>query len=52
VDKVEHKSAKTDIPFALRRGTIGQVTTHLRQLRPRKCAAEDELAANEAGLAR
>ena len=28
VDQVEAKSIKRDIPFALRRGTIGQVTTH------------------------
>jgi hypothetical protein len=28
VDKVEDKSIKRDIPIALRRGTIGQVTTH------------------------
>ncbi len=28
VDKVKDKSIKRDIPFALRRGTIGQVTTH------------------------
>jgi hypothetical protein len=28
VDQVKDKSIKRDIPFALRRGTIGQVTTH------------------------
>ncbi len=28
VDKVKDKSNKRDIPFALGRGTIGQVTTH------------------------
>jgi hypothetical protein len=28
VDKVKDKSTKRDIPLALRRGTIGQVTTH------------------------
>ena len=28
VDQVKAKSIKRDIPFALRRGTIGQVTTH------------------------
>ncbi len=28
VDKVKDKSIKRDIPFTLRRGTIGQVTSH------------------------
>ena len=28
VDKVKDKSIKRDIPFALLRGTLGQVTTH------------------------
>jgi hypothetical protein len=34
------KSIKRDIPFALRRGTIGRVTTHA--LDAAQCAAEDE----------
>ncbi len=39
VDQVKAKSIKRDIPFALRRGTIGQVTTALDAA---QCAAEDE----------
>jgi hypothetical protein len=42
VDQVKAKSIKRDIPFALRRGTIGQVTTALDAA---KSAAEDELLA-------
>ena len=49
VDKAKDKSIKKDIPFALHRGTIGQVTTALDAAQR---AAEDELALNEAGLAR
>ncbi len=37
---------KKDISFALRRGTIAQVTTALEV---GQCAAEDELALNMAG---
>ena len=50
-EKVEAKakSIKRDIPFALSRGTIGQVTTAFDVA---QCAAEDELALNEAGSAR
>jgi hypothetical protein len=44
VVKVKDKSIKRDIPFALLRGTIGQVTTALDAA---QCAAEDELAQNE-----
>jgi hypothetical protein len=50
VDQVKAKSIKRDIPFALRRGTIGQVTTHhhaldgFAWLRPpsARSSAEDE----------
>ncbi len=56
VDKVKDKSIKRDIPFALRRGSIGQVTTHALDgyARPaRRSSAEDEeLALNEDGLPR
>jgi hypothetical protein len=38
---------KKDISFALRRGTIAQVTTHALDAAQR--VAEDELALNEAG---
>ena len=48
VDKVKDKSIKRDILFALRRGSISQVTMPGR--RPAKCAAEDKLALNEAGF--
>jgi hypothetical protein len=46
VDQVKAKSIKRDIPFALRRGTISQVTTALDAA---QCAAEDELALYVAG---
>ncbi len=39
VDEVKGKSIRRDIPFARRRGTIGQVTTALDAA---QCAAEDE----------
>jgi hypothetical protein len=50
VEQVEARSIKRDIPFALRRGTIGQVTTHhhaldgFAWLRPpsARSSAEDE----------
>ncbi len=48
VDKVKGKSIKRDVQFALRRGTIGQVTTALDAA---QCIVEDELTLNEAGLA-
>jgi hypothetical protein len=41
VDKVKDKSIKRDIPFALRRGTIGQVTNQ-HALDAAQRAAEDE----------
>ena len=49
VDKVKDKSIKRDIPLAPRWGTIGLVITALDAA---QCAAEDELALNDADLAR